>query len=801
MPHILIGLQRTAIHGVCAQYKCIHAVLSQARDGAAAHQLAVCNSQTQQPIPASQPQLLDANLQAAAPNFVDTLRRPLPAGASPMHCSLLQQGVKAKAQSATQQSMPNSAKGTLPKAVPQQAGTNVTAMPAQSTAKQPIKAAEAQATSAAANQASSEPSRWPGSCSQAAVADANAVHGVAAVVVRARQSKSCSGSSAMRQHAAKKLTFQQLTLAKKPHAGSGTGDGKPAQSARQISVGQAKSIEVGANGSPAVPESRPARQEVAEQATAAVAASGTAAPSVLAAQAGPINHKGSRQSPPQQSTHQIESVQQHVYPEGTGRQRERADQQHGLQQQAAAGEQADGSSEQQWEAAISQLHTLAEKHSQDSQDNADASADGAASAGVAVRPDNHLVVRPLAVPTGQPNQSEAAVPDMAGMPCKLQTAEGDTSSAADQAPATSHAKQAWKDSNQAAVSSALHSNPQAVTQQQQLPKANTQQASLLAHAAMPGCVGQPETSGATGKVPAAPAEADAISLFRAALHGYTGLSGLRQVMRQQRQQQGQNSAEGQARSCAQTDGQTLEQGLGQGPMLDPIQELARRLQGQGQKRKAPEEEPAQGSMHPGTGHGMRHGGASCKRQRLPTPELAKSGIQPAQTDMQSCSASLSPIKGLQMQETIHPTAAHTVGRAGAQPCVKPANTDAQFQVLAKSAADVRAGCGVAPSAEAGTEVKEAAAVAGPAVVLPGAIDEASAGQDDSQGQPGGLRLDLSSEEDPLLCTQRMPPSQGKSLCCAAAVGSFCCLNVGFPLFLQASSSHNQHIQSSQMPTS
>jgi len=154
-----------------------------------------------------------------------------------------------------------------------------------------------------------------------------------------------------------------------------------------------------------------------------------------------------------------------------------------------------------------------------------------------------------------------------------------------------------------------------------------------------------------------------------------------------------------------------------------------------------------------------------------------------------------------MQETIHTTAAHTVGRAGAQPCVKPANTDAQFQVLAKSAADVRAGCGVAPSAEAGTEVKEAAAVAGPAVVLPGAIDEASAGQDDSQGQPGGLRLDLSSEEDPLLCTQRMPPSQGESLCCAAAVGSFCCLNVDFPLFLQASCSHNQHIQSSQMPTS
>ncbi len=731
-------------------------MLSQAREGAAAHQLAVCNSQTQEPIPASQPQLLNTHPQAAGPSFVDIPHRPLPADASPMHClqqQQQQQGVKAKARymkQPAQQSMPNSAKGTLPKADPPQAGISVTAMPAQSDAKQPIKPAEAQAKSAAANQASSEPSRWPGSCSQAAVADANAVHGVAAVVVRARRSKSCSGSTAMRQHAAKKLTFQQLMLARKPHAGSATGDGKPAQSAGQKPLGQAKRID--ANVSSTVPESRLARQEVAEQATAAVAASAMAAPLVPAAQAACINRKDSRQSPPQQSTHQTESVQQHVHPEGTGQrpkradQQQRADQQHGLQQQAAAGQQAEGSSEQQWQAAISQLHTLAEKHSQDSQDNDDASADGAASAGIAVRPDDHLVVKPLAVPADQPNQSEAAVSKLAGMPCKLQTAQGDTSSAADQAPAMAHARQALNDSNQAAVSGALQDNPQAVAQQQQLPNANAQQASLSAHAAMPGCVGQPET----GEVPAAPAGPDLVSLFRAALHGYTGLSGLRQVMQQQRQQQGQ------------TDGQTSEQGLGQGPRLDPIPELACRLQGQGQKRKAPEEEPAHGSMHPGNGHGMRQGGASCKRQRLPAPELAKSVIQPAQTDMQSCSASLSPIKGLQMRETVHPTAADTAGRAGAQPCVNPAKTDAQVQVLAKSAADARAGCGVAPAAEAGSEATEAAAVAGPAVVLPGALDEASVGQDDSQGQPGGLRLDLSSEEDPLLCTQRMPPSQGAS---------------------------------------
>ena len=416
---------------------------------------------------------------------------------------------------------------------------------------------------------------------------------------------------------------------------------------------------------------------------------------------------------------------------------------------------------------------MAEKHSQDSQDNADASADGAASAGIAVQLEDQLVVRPLAVPSVQPNQSEA-VPGVACMPCKLQTAQGGTSSAADQPPAMAHAKQALEDSNQVAVSRPLHSNPQAVTQQQRLPKATAQQASLSAHAAMPGCVGQPETSKTAGKVPMAPAGPDPVSLFRAALHGYTGLSRLRQVMRQQTQQQGQNSGKGQTQGFVRTGGQTSEQGQGQGPRLDPIQELAGRLQGQGQKRKAPEERPAQGSMHRGSGHGMRQDrvGDSCKRQRLPTPELAKSGIQPAQTDMQSCSASLSPNKGLQMQETAHPTAANTAGRAAAQPCGKPANPDADFQILAQSAANARAGCGVAPAAEAGSEAKEAAAVAGPAIVLPGAIVEASVGQDDSQGQLGGLRLDLSSEEDPLLCTQRMPPSQGESLCCVAAVSSF-----------------------------
>ncbi|KAA6425544.1 MAG: hypothetical protein FRX49_04441 [Trebouxia sp. A1-2] len=733
-------------------------VLSQAREGAAAHQQAVCNSQTQEPLPASQPQLLNTHPQPAGPSLDDIPHRHLPADASAMHClqqrQRRQQSVKAKAQTIkqpAQQSMPNSAKGNLPKADPQQAGTNVTAMPAHSDAKQPIKPADAQAKPAAANQASSEPSRWPGSCSQAAVADANALHGVAAVVVRARRSKSCSGSTAMQQHAAKKLMFQQLTLARKPHADSAMGDGKPVQSARQKPLGQAKRID--AHVSSTVTESWLARQEVAEQAMAAMAASAMAAPLVPVAQASPINHKGSRQSALQQS------VQQHVHPEGTGQHPERADQQRGLQQKAAAGKQAEGSSEQQWQAAISQLHTLAEKHSQDSQDNADASADGAASAGIAVQRNDHLVVRPLAVTTGKFNQSEAAVPDVAGMPCKLQTAQVDTSSAADQVPAMAHAKDALNDSNPAAVSGALHDDSQAVTQQQRLHKAKAQQASLSQYAAVAGCVGQPETIETAGKASAAAAGPDIISLFRAALHGYPGLSELRQVMPQQRQQHGQNSAEGQARGFAHTNGQISEQGLGQRPRLDPIPDIACRLQGQGQKRKAPEEEPAQGSMHPGHGHDMMDGGSSCKRQHLPAPELAKSGIQPAHTNVQPCSASLSPIKGLQMQEAVHPTAADTAGCARARPCVQPAKTDAQIQVLVKSASDARAGCGVAPAAEVGSEATEAAAVAAPAVVVP---IEVSARQDDSQGQPGGLRLDLSSEEDLLLCTQRIPSSQGGS---------------------------------------
>ncbi|KAL0054672.1 hypothetical protein WJX82_000828 [Trebouxia sp. C0006] len=70
----------------------------------------------------------------------------------------------------------------------------------------------------------------------------------------------------------------------------------------------------------------------------------TAAPLVPAAQAGPINHKGSGQSLPQLHAHQSESVQQFVHPEGTGQRPKKTDQQHGLQQQAAAGKQAEGSS-------------------------------------------------------------------------------------------------------------------------------------------------------------------------------------------------------------------------------------------------------------------------------------------------------------------------------------------------------------------------------------------------------------------------------------------------------------------------
>ncbi|KAL0027896.1 hypothetical protein WJX79_001192 [Trebouxia sp. C0005] len=52
----------------------------------------------------------------------------------------------------------------------------------------------------------------------------------------------------------------------------------------------------------------------------------------------------------------------------------------------------------------------------------------------------------------------------------------------------------------------------------------------------------------------------------------------------------------------------------------------------------------------------------------------------------------------------------------------------------------------------------------PLSVLSQAREGAAAHQqaDDSQGQPGGLRLDLSSEEDLLLCTQRIPSSQGGS---------------------------------------
>ena len=52
----------------------------------------------------------------------------------------------------------------------------------------------------------------------------------------------------------------------------------------------------------------------------------------------------------------------------------------------------------------------------------------------------------------------------------------------------------------------------------------------------------------------------------------------------------------------------------------------------------------------------------------------------------------------------------------------------------------------------------AAAVATAAAV--GSDPPGSSSVEGSQAQQNGLRLDLSSEEDPLLCTQRLPSSQG-----------------------------------------
>lgn len=708
------------------------------------------NSQTQQP-PSSHLTLPDAKMQGleaagACPggNLPTSLRAD--AKSNLQTSQPLQQ---AKALSIGHPAELGRANGPQPvpaSAPRQQAGTvlatkDATGKPAKSKAKPAVTAAAAQMGLASAQQATSVPNRWPGSCSQGILADANEVHGMAAVVVRARRATSCSGSSALRQHAAKKLTFRQLTLAGQPMAGCASGEGRAAQTGdkQHRHASPVKHNNPDAQASAAAAELLLERQQSGGQLDTVTAVLAQAARAERAAADTCNKLQQAHPGQSQLNCDQLRSAQ----PPGT------ADQQRRPQQEEAVPEQAEGGSQQQWETAISQLHVLAEKHSQDSQDNA------SAGVGTDAQPNCTAHASPPAdVPEAWTRQTEAGVRDAAGQASEVRSAQAQTASG--QAVPTTKVR------HQAAVSSSLHSAGQRAPRQQQLPMADAQPGAVLASSARPGCEGQPGTYQA-GHTAAAPARTEANCAPKAAGRGDTGSSLLNQVMRQQKQQQavhqcptqgrGQTAGQCQELPTEAAHGQTSKQGkeIGSG-----------QSQVQGQKRKCPETEDALQSCSVHADEGP------CKRPCLQAPQLVRSSSLPAQADEQLCLVDASLIRGIPQQGGPPQGAAPTAELAGEDACLNPSSTGARSAgaaLMVNSAASAAA----VPAAEAAAmALPDAGALTAAAVAEPvarlGIVQGGARVQEASQGQAGVLRLDLSSEEDPLLCTQRMPSSQGRRSC-------------------------------------
>ena len=96
--------------------------------------------------------------------------------------------------------------------------------------------------------------------------------------------------------------------------------------------------------------------------------------------------------------------------------------------------------------------------------------------------------------------------------------------------------------------------------------------------------------------------------------------------------------------------------------------------------------------------------------------------------------------------------------AAARPAVQAYKPESD--VTRPSAATAsRPAAALAPAAIAADAPCTAAVVA---TTEAGTVGSANASVEGSQVHQDGLRLDLSSEEDPLLCTQRLPSSQGAS---------------------------------------
>ncbi|KAL3133448.1 hypothetical protein ABBQ38_007311 [Trebouxia sp. C0009 RCD-2024] len=587
--------------------------------------------------------------------------------------------------------------------------------------------------------------RWPGSCSQGPVADANRLHGIAAIAVPPRRSKSCSAGK--RQHTAKKLIFQQLSLAQQ--ASSSPSCRAPAATAAD-------------RGAVDVAEQQPV---VAVKQTAC-AVGGMAVPSAdthaKALEAGIAGKRLGRQtvevrlagsqgvSAARQDAKAAAALCQKEGPAASGTE------QHGPagsdgQYPHPEADKASGGSQEQWETAISKLRRLAQKHSQDSHENA-----AAMDTATDMTPEAGALMEQRPVPADE------------------------------QPPAHNR--------NPASLRShLLHAacGPSRDEKLQQQVAVPGRPAAM--HPALPGTAGQLQLP------------TDHPGIGAKALQGepapkpgpgdYTALSHAKGVMRQQKQQQlepdplpdtGQKPG---SSSMVLTAPQAPQQHPRQAPSMKPRQPGGRHAE-HAQKRKRLEADACAVVKPQSAGEVAAH--LPCKKQRLLASGHQRSHPPAAQgyqsTERHSlvcgkrqtgaatpCDSGASDQGGPQQRE-----GAATVQNTAPMPCqlvAWPPNCepnpacvgirhDSQQLPRALPVA-VAVGVGHLPAASAAVGVSVKAVVSqaamgllmGEAMVLPpaGQQDKSQGGSEPHQG---GLRLDLSSEEDPLLCTQKLPSSQG-----------------------------------------
>ena len=487
--------------------------------------------------------------------------------------------------------------------------------------------------------------------------------------------------------------------------------------------------------------------------------------------------------------------QQHTHKDSAGQQQQR-------QQEDISLQQAEAGSQQLWEAAIDQLHSLAGKHSQDSQDNVDAACDPKAVGATLYAQEGTTALEVQ----GNRQQQAAVVQDARGKPAELAICQaGAAAASAERMPCGQAASRQAEAAPQ----------PQPATNHVLQESEQAGQESVPPGFALSGQGGCEQTA---EHAPVMLDRTEASGMVDAVQHSYTGLSRLRLVMRQRRQQPGQNKVQGQGHSLDQIPGQLQaedqglisgqgqQQTLGHGPTTRQVQtphlsqlqeqELGQgHVQGQGQKRKCPDKDNDMGKQQRSDAQDLTSRGQRCKRQCLQAAELAKANSLPAHSARHTRPSWLYSSTHPQQQGSAASKPAQQRDSAAAA-ClqVQPASAfpnpqDAAPSVVSDPAGDNQlepGSCTLGMPAEAATTAAEvmqatgavttttraeppagagtAAARATQDRLVARAGDRGSAGQEGSEGQQGGLRLDLSSEEDPLQCTQRLPSSQGAFLC-------------------------------------